>query len=77
MGLRKQRLPPFPQLECIRTLDVETFLPSHYKIVKYGDYQFLESADGYVIVYTQAHIHPKNVNAQAGFAVYFGRNHPL
>lgn len=78
LGLRKQNLPPYPHLDCVRELNVESFLPSHYKVVKYGDYEFLESADGYVNVYVQGYQHPKNFDAKAGFGVYFGiDNHPL
>ncbi|XP_055297768.1 uncharacterized protein LOC129566152 [Sitodiplosis mosellana] len=77
LGLRKQNLPPFPYIECVRELVVETFLPSRYKIVKYGDYEFLESDDGYVNVYVQGYQHPRNLDAKAGYAVYFLENHPL
>lgn len=71
------KLPPFPEIECIRTLDVQSFLPSSYKTVKHGDLNFLESADEYVQVYVQGFQHPKNIDARAGYAIYFGQNHPL
>ena len=77
LGLRKLKLPPFPEIECIRELDIQSFLPSTYKIVKHGDYDFLESADGYVQVYVQAFQHPKKIDYRAGYAVFFGVNHPL
>lgn len=77
MGLRKLKLPPFPDIECIHMLDVESFLPSRYKLVKHGDYNFLESADGYVQVYVQGFQHPKKIDARCGYAVFFGEKHPL
>lgn len=77
MRLRKLNLPPYPEIECIRLLDVESFLPSRHKIVKHGDYDFIESADGYVQVYVQGYQHHKNIDARAGYAVVFGDNHPL
>lgn len=56
---------------------MESFLPSRYKIVKHGDYNFLESPDGYVQVYSQGFQHAKNIEARAGYAVFFDVNHPL
>lgn len=77
LGLRKQNLPPYPHIECVRQLQVETFLPSNHKTVKYGDYEFLETLDGYVTVYIQGYQHPKNFDTKSGFSVFFGENHPL
>lgn len=78
LGLRKQNLPPYPHIECIRSLlDVDSFLPSNYKIVKHGDYEFLESADGYAQMFIQGYQNPREIDSKAGFAVYFTQNHPL
>lgn len=77
MGLRKQNLPPYPHIECIRQLEVDTFLPSHYKIVKHGEFDFLESADGYVNVYINGYQHPRQLDTRAGYAVFFSQNNPL
>lgn len=77
LGLRKQNLPPYPHIECVRQLEIDTFLPSHYKLVKYGDYEFLESADGYVQVYIQGYHHPRQMDAMSGYAVVFTENSPL
>lgn len=57
--------------------DIESFLPSNYKIVKHGDYEFLESNDGYVQMYAQGYINTKQLDTRAGFAVFFGNNHQL
>lgn len=77
MGIRRQNLAPFPEVEMVKNLDLETFKSSHFKNVKYGDYEFSESADGYVHVYVDASLDFRNPDACSGFAVYFGPEHPL
>lgn len=77
LGLRKQNLPPYPHIDCVRTLETATFLPSHYKLVKYGDYEFMESSDGFVQVFVQGYQNPRQLDTKAGYSVFFSTNNPL
>lgn len=56
---------------------MKLFLPSNFKTVKYGQYEFKECLEGYVHVYTTAHRIPRPPDAAAGYAIYYGKNHPL
>jgi hypothetical protein len=73
LSLRGQTLPPYPQIEVLKSLDVKQFLPSNFKIVKHGQYEFKECLEGYVHVYATAH----STHGLAGYAVYYGEDHPL
>lgn len=74
----KQSLPPYPHIECIvSSPDADLLKSLNYKIVKHGNYEFLASTDGYVQMYTQGYVNSREFDSKAGFAVYFGLNHPL
>lgn len=51
LRLRRQKLPAYPQIECVKRLELDTFVKANFKMVKYGDHEFKESLDGYVHVY--------------------------
>lgn len=77
MSLRRQKLPPYPPIEVINSLDIKRFAPTNFKYVKYGDYEFKECLEGYVCIYASGYQFPRPPNAPAGYAVYYGKNHPL
>lgn len=64
-------------IEVIDKLSLNNFLPSNFKKVKHGDYEFTECSDGFVHIYATAYQNRRDPNSLAGYAVYYGLNHPL
>lgn len=77
LRLRRQKLLPYPDIEFVNTLDVETFLQTNFNIVKYGDYEFKESLDGFVHVYISACEITNHFKRNCGYAVFYRKDHPL
>lgn len=54
------------------------FTSNIVRMAKYGKYEFMEDADGYVHVYTDGSCENNGRgNAIAGYGVYFGEGHAL
>ncbi|XP_031628004.1 uncharacterized protein LOC116343864 isoform X1 [Contarinia nasturtii] len=77
LNLRRQNLPPYPHIDLVRDLKVENYLPSSFKNVKYGEFEFSERFDGYVCMYIGAYMNTRDLDAKPGYSVYFGSDHPL
>lgn len=77
LGLRRQKLPPYPLIETIDKLELKNFVPTNFKLIQHGEYEFKECLDGYVHVYAVGYRPPRNPKALATYAVYFGKKHPL
>lgn len=77
LGLRRQKLPPYPSIETIINLDVKNFVPSNFREVAYGDYKFQECLEGFVQVYATGYYPRRDRTALAGYSVYYGSNHQL
>lgn len=77
LTLRRQKLPSYPTIEYIQSLNVERFLPSNFKIVQYGDYEFQACLEDYVQIYTSGYQMPRPPGACGGYAVYYAKDHPL
>lgn len=76
---RKTPLPEYPQIEGIKRLEVESFSPSNFVEVKYGDYTFVECKEGYVQVHAKGWANDRDVsNPVACYGYCFGKaDHPL
>lgn len=76
---RKQKLPPYPQIEVITELQPQSYLPSNFKSVRYGDHEFKQCPDGYVHIFVQAYKDERSLpsDTAASFVVYYGENHAL
>lgn len=77
MRLRRQKLPPFPRIETLGRLVVESFLKANFKTVKYGEYEFKECLDGYVHIYVSGEEIVERGMIHCGYAVLYGKEHPL
>lgn len=75
----KKPLPEYPKIEAIRTLELETFLPSNFRTVKYGEFEFTECKEGYVQVHVKGWTNDRDKsNVVSGYGVCYGKeNHPL
>lgn len=77
LSLRRHKLPPYPEIEMIRSLNEDRFLPSNFKTVQYGDYEFQACLEDYVQIYTCGYQMPRPPGACGGYAVYYAKDHPL
>lgn len=76
-GLRRKNLLPYPPIDVIDKLSLNNFLPSNFKTVKHGDYEFTECMEGFVHIYATAYQYNRDPKALAGYSVYYGSGHPL
>lgn len=72
-------MPEYPVIEGIKRLELESFLASNFRQVKYGDYEFVECKEGYVQVYAKGWVDTRDVsNPMASYGVCYGElDHPL
>lgn len=78
MGVRRENTLPFPKIEYFKTLNAETLVESHFRTVKYGEYEYRECLDGFVQVYCHGHLRPEHVehNGCASYVLVYGEDQP-
>lgn len=78
LRLRNQKQLEYPAIETLAELREEYYLPSSFKTVRYGDYDFQQCMNGYVHIFIQAY-KPNGLPSAtaASFVVYYGKDHPL
>ncbi|KAG4073616.1 hypothetical protein HA402_000840 [Bradysia odoriphaga] len=76
----KEKLPTLTAVEKItlRDRDFETLVQTHLssRKVKYGDYDFSECNEGYILCYINAYQRKKEPQ-NVFYGVFYGENHPL
>lgn len=72
------QLPDLPQIEVISISNSMEHNDAHVSIrkVKYGDFEFMECKEGYILCYIQAYLKRKEPQ-DAFYGVYYGIKSPL
>lgn len=63
-------------MEFIKNTDLNVDAHLSRRKVKYGDHEFTECPDGFVLSYIHAYLRKREPN-DAFYGVYFGAKHPL